>query len=557
MKKSFFKISIILMAGAFLIVGVLVGASIINSKHMAVEQAEKKLENLSKNYANQFSEVFSNAQLIVNNLSVYMENEFLVASYADDRNEFDREKKKADAITRGMIGNSKYPIGLYITFDPKTSKGKDEIWYVKDGSGQVQFIDSVPISEGWLVEETESTEYFFKTIREGSYWSEPTYDPGMGGKVISYTKTLYDEDHSIIGVVGTDILIDDIFRSLKKIDREIEGSSTLLTMEGKIIAGKTFRGKQPIGQFLMARAAIADKWVIEIAQPVNVATDPILKTEAAVILLGILMIVIIVIFTIEFSRRKVQPIIQEVEQKDLLMINQARQAKMGEMVGNIAHQWKQPLNSMQMAMSNMQDDYERKELGEEEFAQYMTKMKLLIASLAKTANDFTEFLKPARKQELFSANEEIENVLYLMDERIRLHGITVELSGKDVELWGYKNEFSQCMFNLLDNARDALSSEPLENRRIVISISDEIDSENRRHHHIKVFNCGSPIKEQYKDKLFNLYFTTKEEKGGSGIGLYMTKEIVETHFKGGISFENVNGGVCFDMRIPAKMEEAK
>ena len=94
--------------------------------------------------------------------------------------------------------------------------------------------------------------------------------------------------------------------------------------------------------------------------------------------------------------------INEAELKDALIINQARQARMGEMVGNIAHQWKQPLNNMKMSLSNMQNDYDNGALNEEEFSWYTMRIDSMINSLSETVDDFTSFLRPARKTENFT-----------------------------------------------------------------------------------------------------------------------------------------------------------
>ena len=549
MKKSVFKILIAVIVCMFIAVGVLVTASIINSKNIAIVQAEKSLGYMSEKYAGEFNARFDSAELTVNNMSEVLSRNYVASEYINNREYFKKLKSETNTLIKSTIKNSKNPMGLYFTYAPETSGGWDEIWYVKKDDNSVIFIDSIPISEGWLVEEVDTTEYYFKTIREGAYWSEAVYDKGMDGKVISYTKAVYDIKGELIGVLGADIVVDDLFNSLSKIQKEIKGSAVIIDEKGNIAVGKEPADKAG-HDYIRGSAAIGDKWELVLTQPVDVAIEPILKTEATVILLGILILAAVILLVIYFSRKKVQPMINEAELKDALIINQARQARMGEMVGNIAHQWKQPLNNMKMSLSNMQNDYDNGALNEEEFSWYTMRIDSMINSLSETVDDFTSFLRPARKTENFSVNEEIKTVINMMNESIKINSIQIKVSGPEVQLDGYRNEFSQCLFNLIDNARDAVKENTADNRLITVTTAKENSFAA-----ITVFNNGSPVREADKEKLFDLYFTTKEEKEGTGIGLYLTKEIIEKHFDGRIWFENTKDGVQFIISIPLYKKE--
>lgn len=548
MRKTVFKIIMIIMICLFAVVGVLVTTSIINSKSVAVEHAQKRLEDMSEKYASQFNSCFENAEIIVKTIADIAERDFVVNDYAGNRQAFESKKEQADTLVKKAISNSPYSMGLYITFDPDVTKGEDEVWYVKRENGEIIYIDSVELSDGWLIEETYSTEYYFKTIREGAYWSDAGYDLGMNGNVITYTNAAYDKDNRLIGVVGSDILVEDLFNSLGKIEKEISGNAVIVDRNGTLAAGQKHDYSQ--SRVVEARAKMGDKWELVLTQPVSVATDPIVQTEASIILLGILILIAAVILVIYFSRKTVSPMISESEQRDALLINQARQAKMGEMVGNIAHQWKQPLNNMQMSISNMQNDYDNGALNEEEFSWYTMRLTSMIKTLSDTVDDFTAFLRPARKTEKFSAGEEIKTVINMMNESLRVNAIMTEVNGENLLIEGYRNEFGQCIFNLLDNARDAVRENKAGSRTIKITL-EKTDGYGI----ITVFNNGDHIDEAYKDRLFDLYFTTKEEKEGTGIGLYLTKEIIEKHFYGEIYFENTEGGVRFIIRIPLNKEK--
>lgn len=503
---------------------------------------------MSEKYAYEFNLRFENAELLVDAVTAAVEKDFTVDDYENNRSGFELIKGQTDNFMQEMIKSSICPIGIYITFNPETSRGEDEIWYVKRENGEIIYIDSVEISDGWLVEETDSTEYYFKTIRDGAYWSDAGYDPGMNGYVITYTKAVYDKNNDLIGVVGADILVDDLFTSLGKIEKEISGNAVIIDKNENIVAGA--KQNYPKHSTVESKVQIGDKWELVLIQPISIATEPIAQTEASVIILGLLILIAAIIIVIYFSRAKVAPMINEAEQKEALLINQARQAKMGEMVGNIAHQWKQPLNNMKMSVSNMQNDYDNGNLNDEELSWYTMRITSMIDSLSQTVDDFTNFLKPARSKEKFSVQEEIKNVLNMMNENIRINSINTEVKGKEIFLTGYRNEFSQCLFNLIDNARDALIEGTPGRREIVITT--EIKEDNL---YIKVFNNGEQIDNIYKDKIFDIYFTTKEEKEGTGIGLYLTKEIIEKHFDGTVYFKNTVDGVEFVIKIPADIEK--
>lgn len=557
MTKHIYKIILIIIICAFLIVGLLVSASLINSKRITTMQAEKSLSYICETYAQEFDAVFSDSEIIVNNMAAMVEREFTVEDYIDDRNVFVMKKQETSTIMEDVISASTYPIGLYITFAPETSNGRDEIWYIKNRKGDVNFIDSINMSDTWLEKEKPSTAYYFQTIREGSMWFEANYDPGMDGETVTYARTLYDRDGALIGVIGVDILVDDIFVSLNEINEETGGYAAFIETDNGVIAGKDVEEYRKSEDYVYASHNVGERWNLALVQPIDIAVEPIVKTEAAVILLGILIVITVVIAIVYYSKKHVKPIIREVELKDAILINQARQAKMGEMVGNIAHQWKQPLNSIKMALSNMQDDYNNGALEREDFEYYVYKMNLMVDDLAETADDFTAFLRPGKKTEVFSANNEIKRVIDLTDEKMRLYGIDISVEGDEVFLEGYRNEFGQCIFNLLDNAFDALKNEELEDKRIEITLKKTENSTGTVRNVISVFNNGKPIDENIKDEIFDIYFTTKEDNEGTGIGLYLVRQILRSHFNGDIRFENTGEGVCFVIESVSKTRKGK
>ncbi len=231
-------------------------------------------------------------------------------------------------------------------------------------------------------------------------------------------------------------------------------------------------------------------------------------------------------------------------EKDLLLIQQSRLAAMGEMVHNIAHQWRQPLNALGLVLSNLYDAYEYNELDRETLQEAMKKGQSLIRSMSATIDDFRFFFRRDQAQEAFRLRPAIENALSLVSASYANHGITLELgeSGEDAEAFGYPNEFVQVLLNGLANAKDALLERKAENGRVVVAIGREPQWAT-----VSIRDNAGGIDAQVLPKIFDPYFTTKPN--GSGIGLYMSKMLME-HMNGQIEARNTAEGAEILLRIP-------
>lgn len=238
--------------------------------------------------------------------------------------------------------------------------------------------------------------------------------------------------------------------------------------------------------------------------------------------------------------------VQKNRQKDAVVIYQSRLAKMGEMIGNIAHQWRQPLNSLSIILSELKDSYNYGDLDREYFEDSVSKAKQIIAKMSQTIDDFRDYLSPSKEETPFPIDQSVFFILDLMEESLRLNSIKVkaDIPG-GILVSGYENEFSQVISNIVNNARDALEEYDQPNK--LISITAEQTDERVE---IKINNNGRPISSEVMGKMFTPYFTTKTLGKGTGIGLYMSKIIIEEHMKGEIRFENIGHGVCFSIILP-------
>jgi len=249
----------------------------------------------------------------------------------------------------------------------------------------------------------------------------------------------------------------------------------------------------------------------------------------------------------ETLEEKVKEEIKKQREQEQILIQQSRLASMGEMIGNIAHQWRQPLNALSLVIQNIKFSYETDELDEEFLDKSVKKANLLTTNMSRTIDDFRSFFKPNKTKEKFLLNDSIEKALELIEPTFEHHEINlVKPESKSMTyIDGYKNEFSQALLNILNNSKDALLENKIKNAQIEINFYEENNFAI-----IEIKDNGLGIEESILNKIFDPYFTTKEEGKGTGIGLYMSKTIVESNMDGKLSVENINDGVMFKIKVP-------
>lgn len=231
--------------------------------------------------------------------------------------------------------------------------------------------------------------------------------------------------------------------------------------------------------------------------------------------------------------------------KDALIRYQARMSAMGEMIGNIAHQWRQPLNTLKLVLLNLREtdpasDYAR---------QAFDRADGLIRRMSDTIDDFRYFSKPQREPSSFTVAGATRGVLGLMDENLRIAGITVETDIEGLpELYGLENHLSHALFNLFSNAIDVLKKLPPDQTR-VIRLSGRCSGDVLQ---LAVEDTGPGIAKSHEAHIFDMYFTTKASEGGTGLGLYMVKEIIESSFGGTIRYVPVPSGCRFEIELPIR-----
>lgn len=217
------------------------------------------------------------------------------------------------------------------------------------------------------------------------------------------------------------------------------------------------------------------------------------------------------------------------EQKQKLLIQQNRLAAMGEMIGAIAHQWRQPLNNISLIIHFIRDN-----IKENTFDSFFVRAKEQITYMSQTIDDFRDFHKPSKSSEPFDIKDAIKSAISILHVK---DNITINFKAISLYMDGYKNEFQQAILNILSNAKDAIGED---NGVISIEVTEK---------QITIHNTGEKIQKEVIEKMFEPYFTTKSAKKGTGIGLYMTKLIIEDSMGGEISASSDDDGITFTIKL--------
>lgn len=249
-----------------------------------------------------------------------------------------------------------------------------------------------------------------------------------------------------------------------------------------------------------------------------------------------------------FNETLEQRVVEEAaksREKDHMLIQQSRLAAIGEMIGNIAHQWRQPINALTLLLANIKDAFEHNELDKGYLDKSVKDGQKIIQRMSTTIDDFRDFFRPNKEKDLFSVNEAVMDVLRIMEAALKYSNINISVQGgESVMAYGIRNEYAQVLINLLANSKEAIQEHKVADGQIRIGISQHegmsiVDVED---------NAGG-IPPGVLPNIFDPYYTTKEK--GTGIGLYMSKVIVEDNMGGTIKACNIEGGARLTIATPS------
>ena len=242
---------------------------------------------------------------------------------------------------------------------------------------------------------------------------------------------------------------------------------------------------------------------------------------------------------------RIDTAVDELRQKDQLLIQKYRQALMGEMITNIAHQWRQPLNNLGLVIQQMPLYFEAGEFNKEFMEETTEKSMELILSMSRIIDDFRTFFRTDQEEATFGVKQVIERTVSLIEKSFEDQkiGIVIHTEGDPV-ITGYPNEFAQVLLNILMNARDALVIDEVSDA--LISINGFWEGELAV---VTITDNAAGIADKIINKLFNPYFTTKGPDKGTGIGLFMSKTIIEKNMGGRLTVRNTGSGAEFRIEV--------
>jgi len=233
-------------------------------------------------------------------------------------------------------------------------------------------------------------------------------------------------------------------------------------------------------------------------------------------------------------------------QKEEIMLAQSRNAAMGEMISMIAHQWRQPISVIAMWANNITADIDMGELKEEDLKRYAEKITTQTQHLSQTIDDFRNFFRSDIKKEKIVIKDVMQESLSVINKSLENNNIQVQISYKsDAIVEIHARELMQVFINVIKNSKEALVENDVKNAKIDISVY-----EGETTVCVEIKDNALGIKDDVIKRIFDPYFTTKNVKSGTGLGLYMSKIIIEKHMYGTIEAKNVEDGVSFVIILP-------
>jgi len=246
---------------------------------------------------------------------------------------------------------------------------------------------------------------------------------------------------------------------------------------------------------------------------------------------------------------RVKDEISKNEAKQKVMFWQSRLASLGQMLANIAHQWRQPLTELNLTMFSMKKSVQNNNT--KEFIIFYDESKHIIKNMSQTIEDFTNFFKPQKEKKPFNLTESINESLFILEKIIEANNIKIKIDFQDIEILGISNELTQVMINLIKNSIDAF----VINNIFIREIKIKTKVNNNGFVLIELNDNAGGIKKENIEKIFEPYFTTKHQSSGTGLGLFMSKMICEQGLDGYIDVISKKTFTTFSIKLPLVSNE--
>jgi len=240
---------------------------------------------------------------------------------------------------------------------------------------------------------------------------------------------------------------------------------------------------------------------------------------------------------------KLQDREKTIQEKDRQLFEQSKRAEMGEMIGNIAHQWRQPLAIINTIVGILKEKNSITTLSQEELQEKLEKMQTRILYMSNTIEDFMNYYRPDKEKSTFKIIDALMQGIEVAHTNKKIK-LTVD-SDKTLSFYGLKNEYVQVIVSILSNIHDLVIERKIENPEVDIKLYKENNDAI-----LSITDNVGGIKNENLSKIFNPYFTTKHQSMGTGLGLYIAKMIIEDTMDGSLSVKNTDNGVTFTIRTP-------
>lgn len=242
----------------------------------------------------------------------------------------------------------------------------------------------------------------------------------------------------------------------------------------------------------------------------------------------------------ENLEKKVQKEISIRREREKALLQQSKLASMGEMIGAIAHQWRQPLNELSIRIQKLKYNYAKEEINQEFITNFIEKNKKTIEFMSTTIDDFRNFFRIDKEKKDFFVKVAIMEVLNIQSAQLKDHHINVILEGEDFVFKGFKTEFQQVIINVINNSKDNFIENKIAGPEIIIKIHTNI---------IEIRDNGGGFPKDVLSRVFEPYFTTKEQGKGTGMGLYVSKMIIEDNMHSKIKATNVDNSALITINL--------
>jgi signal transduction histidine kinase len=243
---------------------------------------------------------------------------------------------------------------------------------------------------------------------------------------------------------------------------------------------------------------------------------------------------------------KVKLEVEKNKQQQKMMIQQSRHAQMGEVLSMIAHQWRHPLNNLSLIIQNAVFKYSVNKLDDDGISKLDIESSAQIRQMSNTIKEFRRFFLPDNVSVKYDINSSINDAISITKPLLDAKNISLTLDTQEnINIVGFPTELGQAIANIITNSKDALMEKEMSNKSIKLSLT-LIDNEAK----ITIEDNGGGVPLEILEKIFDPYFSTKMEKNGTGLGLYMTKIIVEDHMRGKLNVANSNNGFVVEIVLP-------